>query len=72
MTDNNNDNQYEKVCYMCRRSESKAGPMLQMPGGINVCHDCMQKSMDQAMTFTNNMPPEVLQDMMRFGGMMGA
>ena len=24
---------YEKICYMCRRPESKAGPMISMPGG---------------------------------------
>lgn len=42
--DNNNDR--EKVCYMCHRSESKAGRMLTMPGGIHVCIDCMQNTVD--------------------------
>ncbi|MBR5738992.1 MAG: ATP-dependent Clp protease ATP-binding subunit ClpX, partial [Lachnospiraceae bacterium] len=51
MSDQNNDN-YEKVCYVCRRSESKAGPMLSMPGGICICQSCMQKSIDAAMTMT--------------------
>ncbi len=37
---------YEKVCYMCRRPESKAGPMISMPGGMNLCHSCMQKAFD--------------------------
>lgn len=40
------DDKYEKVCYMCRRPESKAGPMIGMPGGMNLCHDCMQKAFD--------------------------
>ena len=40
------DDGYEKVCYICRRSESKAGPMVFMPGGIYLCHDCMQKAFD--------------------------
>ena len=52
--DNNNENnttantdEYEKVCYICRRSESKAGKMINMPGGLCVCADCMQKTFDQ-------------------------
>lgn len=40
------EDKYEKVCYMCRRPESKAGPMISMPGGMNLCHDCMQKAFD--------------------------
>ena len=39
-----NADNYEKICYMCRRPESKAGPMITMPGGM--CHDCMQKAFD--------------------------
>lgn len=42
--------EYEKVCYVCRRPESKAGKMITMPGGIDICHDCMQKAFD---TVTN-------------------
>ena len=37
---------FDKVCFMCRRSESKAGPMITLPGGITVCRDCMQRSFD--------------------------
>ena len=59
--DNNNENnttantdEYEKVCYICRRSESKAGKMINMPGGLCVCADCMQKSFDTMNTQMNN------------------
>ena len=38
--------QYEKICYICRRPESKAGAMIDMPGGMCLCHDCMQKAFD--------------------------
>ncbi len=38
--------EYEKICYMCRRPESKAGKMVEMPGNISVCTDCMQKTFD--------------------------
>lgn len=40
------DDEYEKVCYVCRRPESKAGSMVSMPGGMCLCHDCMQKAFD--------------------------
>lgn len=42
----NNDNQ-EKICYICRRPESKAGSMIQMPGNMCICNDCMQRTLDQ-------------------------
>lgn len=58
--------EYEKVCFMCRRPESKAGKMIGLPGGINICTDCMQKSFDTMnnsnmdySTLMNNMPPNV-------------
>lgn len=40
------EEKYEQVCYMCHRPESKAGPMITMPGGMCLCHDCMQKAFD--------------------------
>lgn len=43
--DNNNDD-YEKICYICRRPESKAGKMISMPNNIYVCSDCMQRTFD--------------------------
>jgi len=45
-----NEDEYEKVCYVCRRPESKAGKMVEMPGKMNVCVDCMQKSFDSINT----------------------
>ncbi len=38
--------EYEKFCYICRRTEEKTGPQITMPGGINICSDCMQKTFD--------------------------
>lgn len=37
---------YEQVCSLCRRPESKAGKLIQMPGGLSICNDCMQKAMN--------------------------
>ncbi len=49
MTDINNfdhNEDREKVCSVCRRSESRAGRMLRMPGGTFICADCLQKMLD--------------------------
>ncbi len=49
MTDNNqniNDDDYEKICFVCRRPESKTGKQVTMPGGITICPDCMQRTFD--------------------------
>ena len=57
------DDQYEKVCFLCRRPESKAGKMIELPNHICVCADCMQKSFDTINSsdldysqFMGNMP----------------
>lgn len=40
------DSEYEDVCFICRRPESKAGRMFKLPPNICVCDDCMHKTMD--------------------------
>ena len=35
---------YEDVCFICRRPESKAGKMFRLPNHICVCDDCMHKT----------------------------
>ncbi|MCR5716056.1 MAG: ATP-dependent Clp protease ATP-binding subunit ClpX [Lachnospiraceae bacterium] len=48
-------NEYDQVCFVCRRPESKAGKMFRLPGGINICNDCMHKTLDgmENMDLTN-------------------
>lgn len=43
---NNSESDYEDVCYICRRPESKAGKMIHIPNNICICNDCMQKTFD--------------------------
>ena len=68
MEDNRN-NGYEKVCCMCRRTENQAGKMITLPGGLNVCRDCMQRSFDMMMgsgmdwTKMSGFTPEMLKNM---------
>lgn len=45
VTDGGED-EYEKICLLCRRPESKTGPMIELPNNVHVCRDCMQKSFD--------------------------
>ena len=42
----NDDTQYEKVCSVCRRTESVAGKMIQLQQDFYICNDCLQKSFD--------------------------
>ncbi len=42
---------YEDVCFVCRRPESKAGRMFKLPNNICVCNDCMHKTMETVSQF---------------------
>ncbi len=53
----NRDNEYEDVCYICRRPESKAGRMVRIPNNICICQDCMQKTFDSMGSMNMNMFP---------------
>ena len=44
-TKDHEDN-YESVCYLCRRPKSKVGKMFHIPNNIDICADCMQKTFD--------------------------
>ncbi len=46
-----NDHDYEDVCIICRRPESKAGRMTRMPGGLCVCDDCTRRTMEAMKQF---------------------
>ena len=48
-SEDNQEDEYEKICFLCHRPESVTGKMIDLPNNITVCPDCMQKSFD-AMT----------------------
>lgn len=59
------EDEYEEICYICRRPESVAGKMVKIPNNICICQDCMQKTFDSMnnsgfsmndMMNMNNMP----------------
>ncbi len=53
VADPNNDKKddYEDICYICRRPESVAGKMIHIPNNICICNDCMQKTFDSMEGF---------------------
>ncbi len=50
-TDETIEKDYEDVCFICRRPESKTGKMFRLPNNISVCNDCMHKTMDTVSQF---------------------
>ncbi|MGN0316332.1 MAG: ATP-dependent Clp protease ATP-binding subunit ClpX [Lachnospira sp.] len=64
-TDSSED-EYEKICYICRRPESRAGKMISMADNLYVCPDCMQKTFDQLNNSSINM-----DDIMKMSNMPG-
>ena len=65
------DKDYEEVCILCRRPESKAGRMFHLPNNITVCDDCMHKTME-TMThmdvngmFPGMVPPSFMKEMQK-------
>lgn len=43
-SDSHDESEYEKVCLVCRRPESKCGKLFDLPGNVTVCEDCLEKS----------------------------
>ena len=61
--ENERKDDYEDICYMCRRPESKAGKLIHLPmEGICICPDCMQRSFT-AMTNTNINYEDLMRNM---------
>ena len=69
-TDSNDD--YEDICYICRRPESTAGKMISIYGGVKICVDCMQRTMDTMNSTGFGMPPGMSFDMFGIPGVNGA
>ncbi len=45
------NSEYEDVCFICRRPESKTGKMFKLPNNICVCNDCMHRTMETVSQF---------------------
>ena len=67
--DTNKTNEYEDICYICRRPESVAGKMIHIQQGICICNDCMQKTFDTMNSSGLNMGGLNMNDLMNMGKM---
>ena len=56
--DKKDSSEYEDVCFICRRPESKAGKMITLPGNINICPDCTTPA---AEPMISRLPPTPAQ-----------
>ena len=70
MPNNSNHDDRECVCSVCHRSESKAGQMLTLPGGISICMDCLQKTINNVDL--SGIDPSMLGGMNPFMGFPAA
>ena len=62
--DNKDNDEYEKICYLCHRPESKVGTMITLQPNVSICADCMQKTFD-------SMNNSSYDDIMKMSGMPG-
>lgn len=51
--DENKDEGYENICFICHRTESQAGPMINIGSGVCICNECMQRTFDSMNNFSN-------------------
>ncbi len=66
------NDEYEDICYMCRRPESVAGKMINM-NGMCICPDCMQRTFDSINSmggFGSMMNPKDAEQMNEMLGKM--
>ena len=45
------EDEYENVCFVCRRPERVTGKQFKLPNNICVCNDCMHRTMDTISQF---------------------
>ena len=68
---------FEDICFLCRRPESKVGKMVHLPNDIHICQNCMQKVFDSmgkgGMNFQDmsNMPNISMINLSDLQNMMG-
>lgn len=53
---------FERYCQLCGKSEDTPGSLINIPGGIRVCTDCMEKAMKMAESITFMRSPNVNKD----------
>ena len=68
-TTEHDTDEYEKVCCICHRPESKTGKMIELMPNMCICSDCMQKSFDSMSKMDANTYQELMEMSKRFPNM---
>lgn len=63
------DDEYEKICYICHRPESKTGKMIELVNHITICPDCLQKSFNSMSQLDPGSYQELMELSKRFPNM---
>ena len=45
-TESEEEKDYERFCFLCRRPESKTGKLITLAQGMAICPECRQKTVD--------------------------
>ena len=61
--------EYEDICYICRRPESVAGKMIKIPSNICICSDCLQRTFDSMNTAGMAMNGMDMEELFKSGNM---
>ena len=51
--DGKKESEYENICFICHRTESTTGPMINIGSGVCICNECMQRTFDSMNNFNN-------------------
>lgn len=62
------DQEYEHICFSCKRPESVTGKQIRLQGDIHICPDCMQRTFD--MMQKTPMDMSKLSQFAGFSGLM--
>ena len=51
-----------KICYVCKKTEDEVGKILEMPGKLNMCMSCLQKTFDDINKNIILASPNIIKD----------
>lgn len=51
-----------KICYVCKKTEDEVGKILEMPGKLNMCMNCLQKTFDDINKNIILASPNIIKD----------
>jgi ATP-dependent Clp protease ATP-binding subunit ClpX len=62
------NDEFEKICFLCKRPEHKTGKMTEMGNGICVCQECIQRAVNSMQSSGLSYQDLMAMTMPAFGG----